>query len=138
VTDFGRDTSVTDRRRSGRLVSGPLLVGQALYRRFITRRGTLRGPSAKAKEYGFRLSDLLGQAVDAPLLASIPGRIQAEAAKERRLIRADVVVFRRDVGVSVELDITITGYTAEGPFELVLRVDKVTVELLSLTAGGTT
>jgi hypothetical protein len=117
------------------MVSGPLLVGQALYRRFITRRGTLRGPSKRAGEYGFRLADLIGQGTSPAQLASFPGRITTEALKESRIRRVDVTIAPPPPGVSVQLDITIVGYTAEGPFTLVLRASEVKVELLSLKAG---
>ncbi len=133
-TNYGRDTSVTDGRRTGRLVSGARLVGEALYRRFITRRGTLRG-GKRAKEYGFALHELIGTTPSAAELAAIPGRVKSEASKERRLIRCDVAVTAARVGVATTLDITIVGHTADGPFTLVLRVEDVTVQLFGLSAG---
>lgn len=75
---------------TGRLVTGWRVVAQALYRRLITPRGTLRGGDEEAA-YGFDLADHVGAVADDELaLATIPGLVKAELMKDDRV--ADVAV----------------------------------------------
>jgi phage baseplate assembly protein W len=138
ATNLGRDTSCTTGLRSGRLVSGARLVAESLYRRLDTRRGTLRGGRDEAN-FGIRLSDYIGQGDDEFVRSSLPGIITAEATKDIRIdaSRLRVAVTRTRPGVGVKYDVRVTGWTDTGPFDIVLQVSAVTVELVGLTAGGT-
>jgi hypothetical protein len=138
AADLGRDTSCTTGVRTGRLVKGARLVAESIYRRLDTRRGTLRGGRDEAN-FGIRLSDYVGQGDDAFVRSSLPGIVTSEVTKDARIdpSRLTVEVTRRRVGVGVAYDVRIVAFTDAGPFDLVLRVDAVTVELVGLTAGGT-
>lgn len=129
---FGRDTSCTDALRSGRLVFGPLLVGEALYRRFTTRRGTLRGGKEEAN-YGFFLPDLVGSADVKNEIASLPGRLRQEAKKDQRIEDCVATVTAVRAGPVTTLLVVIRCTTKTGPFALKLKVSDVTVEMVGLT-----
>lgn len=131
--NFGLDTSCTDSLRTGRLVSGARLVGEACYRRLITSRGTLPGGEDE-QNYGLDLADLLGSVSTKADEAALPGRIQTELLKDERLNAVDVNVVSTKSGPSVSWEITIEGHTDAGPFVLVLGVAGVTVDLLKLQA----
>ncbi len=126
ATPYGRDTSATDRIRPGRIVTGGVLLGEALYRRYTTQRGTLLDDL----NYGLPIAQWLNAAFTPDLLASIPGQIRNEGLKDRRIDSIDVTVAKVNAR---EIDITIEGFGAQGEtFALVLHVDDVTVALLSL------
>ncbi len=136
MTDFGRDTSCASSLRSGRIVTGALLVGEACYRRLSTRRGTLRGP-AREGDYGLPLHELVGRTGDlAALVASLPGRIRAELVKDERVTDGTATVSRVTSGPSTSLEIAIVAYTTSGPVVLTVAVSEVSVELLTLSPGG--
>ena len=133
TTDHGRDIWCTDSLRTGRTVTGTRLVAQAVYRRFITERGALRGGEDEAN-YGLDLTQLVGQRGGRAPAESIKGRIRNEARKDPRVLDADVTVVRSVSGAAESWEITIQGRTATGPFELVLAVDEVTTKLVGLDA----
>lgn len=135
AVDFGRDTSCTTGRRTGRLSSGPRLVGEAIFRRLSTPRGRLRGGKDE-QNYGLDLTDLVGQCSSKAYVASLPGLIQTECEKDTRLIRADVTVTATVVGPTTTLDVVVVGITSAGPFTLRLAVSEVTVALLGLDGSG--
>lgn len=83
-TNYGMDLSCTDSVEVSRYVYGPELVGQALYRRLITPRGTLSG-GAQEQAYGLDLSALIGANPSESLLASLPSRISNECLKDPRV-----------------------------------------------------
>lgn len=130
---LGRDITCTTSLRTGRFSNGPRLVAEALYRRFSTPRGTLRGGEDE-DNYGLDLTETVGSVVTASDIASLPGRIRAEAQKDERLSKVEVTVVRTNSGSAVSFDVTIEGETAEGEFTLVLGVNDVTVELLGVTS----
>jgi hypothetical protein len=131
-TSLGRDTSCLSELRSGRFVTGGRLVGESVYRRLTTPRGSLRGGEDEA-DFGFDLSDLVGSAATAADVAALPGRIEAELLKDERIESVSVDVENTSTGVGIELEVTIEAETSEGPFTLQLSVDDVTVELLGLS-----
>lgn len=136
-TNYGRDLSCTTSIRTGRFVSGPRLVAEALYRRFTTPRGTLRGTDREAN-YGLDLTSLVGSVQTKSDVAALPGKIRMEAEKDGRVEEINVVVKETTVGPGKAFSITIDGSTAEGPFELQLRVSEVRVELLGIRVEGAT
>lgn len=131
--NFGTDTWCLDSMRTGHLVTGPLLVAQAAYRRLITPRGMLQGGQDEAN-YGFDILTQLGTAVTPNTVAALPGMIQSELLKDERIQTADVVVTAATNGPAVTFNINIQAQTAAGPFTLVLSVNDVTVALLGITA----
>lgn len=135
ASNFGRDISCTRGLRTGRFVTGPRLVAEALYRRLTTPRGTLRGGPDEAN-YGIDLTELVGSAATKRDAAALPGRIQAEALKDERIERVNVTVTQSVEGPSVAFAILIEAETSEGPFELQLLVSEVTVQLLNISDGG--
>jgi phage baseplate assembly protein W len=133
ATDFGRDTSCTTGRRTGRIVTGPRLVAEAIFRRLTTPRGRLRGGKGE-QNYGMDLTDLIGQATSKARVAAMGGQIATEVEKDDRILSADVSVVATDIGPGVELTITVRStLKSGGTFELVLGVSEVTVTLLGVS-----
>lgn len=129
---YGTDTFCTDSLKPGRLVRGPALVAQAIYRRFITPRGTLRG-GPEELAYGFDLAGYVGAVGYDTAVNAIPAICRAEAMKDERV--ADVVVnvsrtFATDGTITLLVDIRGTLANESGTFALTLAVDAVTVELV--------
>ena len=133
MSDLGRDTSCTTSLRTGRIVSGARLVGEAIYRRITTPRGMLRGGEEEAN-YGEDLSGLVGSIRPDLLVASLPGRLSAEIRKDQRIEDVTVTVTSARKGPSVELTVTIEAVTSEGPFSLVVAASSVTAQLIGLEA----
>ena len=131
MTDFGFEISCTDSIKTGHYVSGARLVAEAAYRRLITPRGMLSG-GEEEDNYGFDVMDAIGSVSTASEAASLPGRIQTELLKDDRLQSVDVVVTPSTSGPSTTFNIDITGHTAAGPFNLVLAVSSVTVDILGI------
>lgn len=76
---------------TGRLARGVDVVIQALYRRYITPRGTLRGISDDDEDlaYGFDVSSYVGAVGTETAIAALPGLMRAEGMKDDRV--ADLV-----------------------------------------------
>lgn len=129
---FGRDISCTKSLRTGRFSNGPRLVAEALFRRFTTPRGMLRGGDEE-QNYGLDLTEMVGAATSAADAASLPGRIRAEAKKDERIDSVEVTVTTSQNGPATSHVISIAGTTAQGDFTLVLGISDVTVELLGVT-----
>lgn len=132
TTSFGRDVSCTTSIRSGRFVSGPRLVGEALFRRFTTPRGLLRGGEEEAN-YGYDLTAKIGSAKTAAQKAALPGELQNEALKDERIESCSAAVVETKTGPAIAWDVTITALTLEGPFTLQIRVTELTVDLVGLS-----
>jgi phage baseplate assembly protein W len=129
ATPYGRDTYCTNRLRPGRVVEGVELVGQAIYRRLTTRRGTLLDDP----NYGIHLLELLGSSVSEDMRASYPGRIRNECAKEPRVDSVTVTITENLEGAGLTWTVDLDVLTTEGDtFDLVLSVSDVTVDLLQL------
>ncbi len=134
-TDFGRDLWCTDSLRTGRFVSGIVLLGQALFRRLTTPRGALRGGEAEAN-YGLDLVGLLGSTDAKSLIASLPDRIKLELLKDERVSDVSATVSATYDGPKVSLTISINVESAAGPFTLKLSVNDVTAELLGIAEAA--
>lgn len=134
MTDFGRDVYCLDSLQSGRYASGLRLLGQRCYHRLITPRGALRGGKHE-RNFGIDLAGMVGSTVSAQQQAALPGRIKNELLKEAEVqsVRATVVPTTLSDG-TISWEITIDVQSALGPFDLVLAVSGVSVQLLSL--GG--
>lgn len=130
LPDFGTAIScVSDIASDGRMVTGFMVVGESIARRWSTPRGRLIG----YPNYGFDLSQYINADMSARDIAALRSAAAAEAEKEETVERCTV---------SAELDtvtgiLTVTGKvdTAKGPFTLVVEASSVTLDLISITAG---
>jgi hypothetical protein len=132
MTEFGRDISCTDSMRVGRYSTGVRLVAEAAYRRLTTPRGMLLGGEEEA-DYGFDLSEVIGEVEPNVIAAALPGRISSELTKDERIESVETVVTVTQDGPTTTLLVNIDGTTAEGPFSLQLSVSDVTVDLVGLS-----
>ena len=106
---YGMDLSCTDSVEVSRYVAGVELVGQALYRRLITPRGTLPGGD-EAQAYGIDLPGLIGSIPTESLLASLPSRIKNECLKDPRVQSVSVLIEVSGtllVEISIAIDVTL-------------------------------
>lgn len=130
---FGRETSCDRTLKSGRFVEGSMLVAQALFRRLITPRGTLRGGEEEAN-YGLDLASLVGSATTTAAVASLPGKIENELRKDPRVESVQATVTQTVEGPVTRWAVSVAVVTAQGPFVLQVGVSGVTAELLGITA----
>jgi hypothetical protein len=133
---FGRDTNCTDSLKTGRTVTGLVLLGQACYRRLITPRGTLRGGEDESV-YGLDLSGYVGRS-PRNVEAALPAQIRAELLKDERVTDAATTITKTVSGpaTTFTIRILVTASTGE-TFALVLAVDDVTTELLGIDTEAT-
>lgn len=130
LPDFGTALScVSDIASDARTVSGFLVVGQAIARRWSTPRGRLIG----FPNYGFDLTQYVNADMSPRDVAGMRAGAAAEAEKDERVDRC-VVTAKLDTSTG---EMTVTGQvdTAQGPFTLVVKASSVTVELISITTG---
>lgn len=129
---YGRDTSATTRINRGRVVSGATLLGEAMFRRLTTDRGTL----LDAPNYGFSLRTFLNADMTPARRAALPGLIRLELQKDERLVEGSVrVVVTEEIdsagAIEWTVDVSAVGVDT-GPFALAISASAVTVELLDL------
>jgi len=131
-TGYGLDTWCLDSLSPGRYARGATLVAQALYRRLITPRGTLRGGDEEAA-YGFDVSGYCG-AVGYPVaLAAFPSLVRAELLEDDRVSEVTVQATQLEgeggeISITLEIDCTLAD---EGEtFSLTLSVTDVTTTIL--------
>jgi hypothetical protein len=127
MVDFGLDAAcVTDIDAMLTTVTGKQNVGQALARRFYTPRGGLFYDA----NYGMDLRSYLSSGMTDAEIRALDKEIEAESLKDERVQDCKttlVVTMNGGVrGMLVTLDVL----TAEGPFQFVLSVSAVSVELL--------
>lgn len=129
AADYGIDVScVDDLDPTFALVSGPVALAQALARRLATPRGGLFYDGT----YGYDLRAILNASVeDFGGTFAIASAVEAECMKDERVARAGATVsFNRG---TEKLTVAVAIEGSEGPFDLVLSVDAVTVEILAPT-----
>lgn len=134
---YGHDTYCLDELRTGRLVSGPLLVAQAIYRRLTTPRGTLRGPDGgEESNYGIDLPGLIGALDPRRLALALPAMVRNEILKDDRVQDAavDVVLDESTHAVRAVINISIVLVNAGETFGLTVSADALDVSLLEVTA----
>ncbi len=107
------------------MVSGNTCVAEALLRRFTTPRGRL----IDDPNYGLDIPSYIGTAQTSASLSKLARQANAEAAKDERVLRADLVI---SLALGV-LRISGIVYTANGPFQLVAEVSSITVALLQVS-----
>ncbi len=131
---YGVDVWCADKYVSGRKASGVTLVAQALYRRLITARGTLRGGDEESA-YGIDLSSYVGAVGTATALAALPGIVRGELMKDDRV--TDVVVSATiaesvDRLVTITLVIDVVLADEDETFTLTLSVSEAAVTLIGV------
>lgn len=126
MPDFGTDISALDDLDPGfALVSGEAMLARAIARRLTTPRGGL----FYDPDYGYDVRGLLLDSLTPAKLASASAAIGSEVEKDPRVAAASVT-FTEDTSAA-RLTISVEVETDAGPFDLVLSVDALSVELLS-------
>jgi hypothetical protein len=126
--DFGTDISTFkdgDLDPFFTLISGPRVVAEAIVRRWTTPAGALfYDPS-----FGEDVRSQLSAAVAPATLFALRARLVAQAEEDERVLEAvvDVALDPLTRRLLVRAQIR----TANGPFSLVVSIDRLTVELLS-------
>lgn len=108
-----------------------MLVVQALYRRLVTPRGTLRR-RGEALAYGIDLAGYLGSLGSRTAVAAMPSQIQAELLKDDRVSSIEVTVTPSAVRGEVALTVEIVGVLIDEAetFGLTLSVTEARTTLL--------
>ena len=121
--DYGNDTEcVSDLTYARREVDGEVMMGQAMARRLTTVRGSL----FYAPEYGYDLRQFLKGPT--PAESVINGNIEHEILKDER--GEDVTAESSFDEAAESLSVRVVGFGEEGPFDLTISIDAVTVKLL--------
>ncbi len=135
---YGQDTATvfTDRGAYiayGRKSSGARLLAEAALRRLITQRGSLLDDP----NYGLALVNFIGEDLTPTKLAALPGLIELELRKDARLaaVRVDVAMVDTLPVQTLDVAIQIVGVDT-GPFDLVVRVTELGLEVLSLSEAA--
>lgn len=132
MTELGKEVSCTRSLKTGQYVTGQRLVAEAIYRRLITPRGTLRGGEEESN-YGLDLAALVGTVRSKSDVAALPAQIEAEIRKDDRVETVSVSIFETTATNGLKsFTLTFAVTTGAGPFTLVIGADAVTVELLGI------
>lgn len=109
----------------GTVVTGRLLLAQALIRRWTTPRGRLLDDP----NYGYAVTDEINDDLGPADISNIAANMDAEAVKDERVVSsATTVTFSSSTGI---LNTTSLINDGPGPFPLVLAISSVTVTILS-------
>lgn len=127
ATDYGSDVAcVTDIDPAFAMVSGPTAVAQAIARRLITPRGGLHYDGT----YGYDLRQHLNGSIEDGDTFVVASSVETQCEQDERVRSASARVTYD--ALTETLRVTIALVLDDGPFELVLGVSAVTVEVLSL------
>lgn len=119
---YGSEVWCTDKLVTSRRVRGPMVVIQALYRRLITPRGTLRGGDEESA-YGFDLAEYVGAVSTELALAALPGIVRGELSKDDRVTSIDVTVTTStDAAGDVTILLEVTGVLVDEEDDFVFTV----------------
>jgi hypothetical protein len=132
---FGRDTYCYDSIRTGRVATGVELLGQALFRRLITPRGTLRDGD-EGLVYGLDVLGFVGMVGTAAAVDAIPDAIRAECLKDDRVDRVDAsasITRTTDGLATILVDLDVFPADADESFTLSVSVSEISVTLLGIT-----
>lgn len=129
--DFGTTLScVTDFASDARTVTGFMVVGEAIARRWSTPRGRL----IAYPNYGFDLQQYVNADMSPRDIAGLRAGAEAEAEKDERVEKCKVAAaLETSTGI---LTLSAIVQTAKGPFTLVVAVSSVTLDLISVTPGA--
>jgi len=128
-TGYGTDLWCLTSVQPGRLVSGKLLVAQAIYRRLTTPRGTLRGDLS----YGYDVVGLIGAIGTEAAATVLRFAVRAEVMKDDRVQDVDVTVTRAIVGpgeesLTISLSVLLTEESES--FTLTLTASDVSLDVV--------
>lgn len=122
-TDFGQDIDATfDLNPFMPLIGELANLGQALLHRLSTARGSL----PYDLNYGYDIRELLNETMTPAKQAQAQADVQGECRKDERVLSAAVAFHF----INNALTLFINVMTSSGPFNFVLKVTAVTVELL--------
>lgn len=126
ATDFGSDISTfPDFDADFRPLEGARAVGEAVARRLMTERGALPFDP----EYGTDIRRALNESLTPGAVAALQASIAAEAEKDERVERAEASVTLLHASSTLLVALKLT--TSAGPFDLVLRVSQLSIDLLA-------
>lgn len=127
AVDLGTCWSCTDTLTDPAIMAtGFQCVAEAVVRRW----GTPRGSLIDDPNYGYDLTDSVGDDMGPGDLARTTSLAQAEAEKDERVLACDVgITLQSDQTLKVQAKIT----TAQGSFDLVVAVTGLTVTLLQVS-----
>lgn len=130
MTDFGTSIDGFDDLppRFG-VVSGWANLRNHLYRRLTTPAGSLPWDTS----VGYDLRSLINARATAQTISIAEQEIARECEKDERITSASATVTY--TAATGAVTVSITAQTADGPFELVLGVGAVTVDILRSTAA---
>lgn len=132
MTDYGKDISCLDGLRTGRFAKGRRLVAESCYRRLTTPKGMLRGGDEE-QDFGIDLLEYLGASNPKQVAAALPAIIEAELLKDERVVEVTATCTLSNDGPAFALNIDVHVVTGEGPFNLAISVDEVSVNLLGIS-----
>ena len=116
---------ITDLAMPSKLVTGFHVVAEAIARRWQTPRGGL----IDDPNYGFDLTDYVGDDLSKADLSRIAASAKAEALKDERVQACDVVLTMINGVMAVTAKVT----TSAGPFTMVVSVSALSVSLLQVS-----
>lgn len=132
MSEYGEDTWCIDTLSPGRIARDQNVVLQALFRRLITPRGTLRGGDEELA-YGLDVAGLVG-AVGFPTAADLlPGQVSSEFLKDDRVTSVIVdstLVTELNGLTDITLDIQVSLLDEEEPFPLTISITDTDVALI--------
>lgn len=129
AVDYGTDIEhLYDLGLRWGLVSGQANLAMAIVRRLSTTRGTLYYDLS----YGFNLLEALNQSFTVTSLAALRSQIVAEVLKDQRVDTCRASVQTGQDTLTVVLEIV----SADGPFDLVLGINALSVDVLNAGQAG--
>ena len=133
MIDFGTDTYCLDSIQTGRYASDTTLIGQRFYHALITPRGALLG-GPEEESFGEDLSDLVGSPAGIESERAIREKVQRAASKDEEILKVSTQIQTTIESTgAVSHDVQIVADTAAGPFNLVLSINDLSVELVGLS-----
>lgn len=129
---YGVEVWCTDSRVCGRYARGRVLVAQALYRRLITPRGTLRGGDEE-RAYGLDVAGYVGAVGIRTAVAALPGLVRGELLKDDRVADVQVTATaeeRTDGTAAVTLEMSVLLLDEDESFTLTLSASALTLDVI--------
>jgi hypothetical protein len=129
--DYGRDILCLNSLKSGRFMSGPLLIAANHLHRLITPPKTLSG-SEEDRDFGLGIHRWLGRLAGKNEAAELAGLVQLELLKDRprtRTVSAQVVAFDEPDGTQ-RLEVSVQSTTGAGPLRYKVGIDSVSARFL--------
>ena len=128
--DFGRDVLCIDTLRTGRYMSGTLLVAANLYHRITMLPGSLRG-SEEERDAGLGIQRRLGGLTAG--YDNVSTDVEHECRKDLRVQSVSARTTERLLpDNSLEISITVSAQTTAGPLRFKAAVDSVSARFLGL------